>query len=56
MMQQKEVIVVATNIMIIVNLLERIAAYSTNIAESIIFVIDGKIVKHKKKTEEQSNE
>ncbi len=56
MMQQKEVIVVATNIMIIVNLLERIAAYSTNIAESIIFVIDGKIVKHKKRDVEQSNE
>lgn len=48
MMQQNEVIVVATNIMIIVNLLERIAAYSTNIAESILFVIDGKIIKHQK--------
>ncbi len=52
MMQQKEIIVVATNIMIIVNLIERIAAYSTNVAESIIFVVEGKIVKHRKKTEE----
>ncbi|MFZ4411695.1 MAG: phosphate signaling complex protein PhoU [Bacteroidales bacterium] len=52
MMQQKEVIVVATNIMIIVNLIERIASYSTNVAESIIFVVDGKIVKHQKKFEE----
>ncbi|MEI6697152.1 MAG: phosphate signaling complex protein PhoU [Bacteroidota bacterium] len=52
MMQQKEVIVVATNIMIIVNLIERIASYSTNVAESIIFVVDGKIVKHQKKDEE----
>ena len=50
MMQQKEVIVVATNIMIIVNLMERIAAYSTNIAESIVFVTEGKIIKHKKNT------
>ena len=52
MMHQKEVIVVATNIMIIVNLIERIAAYSTNVAESIIFVVEGKIVKHQKKGEE----
>ena len=52
MMLQKEVIVVATNIMIIVNLIERIASYSTNVAESIIFVVDGKIVKHQKKVEE----
>ncbi|MFZ4401759.1 MAG: phosphate signaling complex protein PhoU [Bacteroidales bacterium] len=53
MMQQKEVIVVATNIMIIVNLIERIASYSTNVAESIIFVVEGKIVKHQKKIEEE---
>ena len=52
MMQQKEVIVVATNIMIIANLIERIAAYSTNVAESIIFVVEGKIVKHQNKDEE----
>jgi phosphate transport system protein len=51
MMKQKEIIVVATNIMIIVNLLERIAAYSTNIAESITFVVEGIIIKHQKKTE-----
>ena len=49
MMQKSEVIIVATNIMVIVNLIERIASYSTNIAESIVFVVDGKIVKHKKK-------
>lgn len=53
MMLQKEVIVVATNIMIIVNLIERIAAYSTNVAESIMFVAEGKIIKHQKKIEEQ---
>ncbi len=52
MMLQKEVIVVATNIMIIVNLIERIASYSTNVAESIIFVVEGKIVKHQKKDDE----
>ncbi len=52
MMNQKEVILVATNLMIIVNLIERIAAYSTNVAESIIFVVEGKIIKHQKKNDE----
>jgi len=48
MMHQSEVVVVAANILIITNLFERITSYSTNIAESISFVVDGEIVKHKK--------
>ncbi|MEI6679592.1 MAG: phosphate signaling complex protein PhoU [Mariniphaga sp.] len=48
MMHQSEVVVVAANILIINNLLERIASYSTNIAESITFVVNGEIVKHRK--------
>ena len=48
MMNQAEVVVVAANILIITNLFERITSYSTNIAESITFVVDGEIVKHKK--------
>lgn len=51
MMQKSEVVVVASNILIIVNLIERIAGYSNNIAESITFVIEGEIVKHRKKPE-----
>jgi len=51
MMHQSEVVVVASNILIIVNLIERIASYSNNIAESITFVVEGEIVKHKKKME-----
>jgi len=51
MMDKSEVVVVASNILIIVNLIERIASYSNNIAESITFVIQGEIVKHKKKEE-----
>jgi len=39
---------VAANILIITNLFERITSYSTNIAESITFVVNGEIVKHKK--------
>ncbi len=56
MMQKSEVIVGATNIMVITNLIERIASYSTNIAESIVFVVEGKIVKHKKKFYESLDE
>lgn len=48
MMDKSEVVVVASNILIIVNLIERIASYSNNIAESITFVVDGEIVKHRK--------
>jgi phosphate transport system protein len=48
MMEKSEVVVVASNILIIVNLFERIAGYSNNIAESITFVVDGEIVKHRK--------
>ena len=51
MMDKPEVMVVASNILIIVNLIERIASYSNNIAESITFVVQGEIVKHKKKEE-----
>lgn len=51
MMHQSEVVVVASNLLIIVNLIERIASYSNNIAESITFVVQGEIVKHKKKVE-----
>jgi len=49
MMNKSEVVVVASNILIIVNLIERIAGYSNNMAESITFVVEGEIVKHKKK-------
>jgi phosphate transport system protein len=48
MMVKSEIVVVASNILIIVNLIERIASYSNNIAESITFVVDGEIVKHRK--------
>lgn len=46
MMQKSDVIVVATNLMQILGQVERIAAYSKNIAESVYFLVEGKIVKH----------
>ena len=48
MMHKTEVIVVATHLIMILTTIERLAAYSTNIAESVIFIVDGKLVKHKK--------
>jgi len=51
MMHQSEIVVVAANILIIINLFERISGYSTNIEESINFVVNGEIVKHKKHIE-----
>lgn len=47
MMHKTDVIIVATNLMIILTQIDRIAGYSTNIAESIVFVVDGKLIKHK---------
>ena len=48
MTKKKDIIVVATNLMIILNQIERIAGYSNNIAESIVFIVEGRIVKHSK--------
>ena len=49
MMHKTEVIVVATQLIQILSAIERLAAYSTNIAESVVFIVDGKMIKHKKK-------
>lgn len=46
MMEKKDIIIVATNLMIILTQVERIADYSTNIAEAIIFLVEGRVVKH----------
>jgi phosphate transport system protein len=49
MMHKTEVIVVATQYIQILTAIERLAAYATNIAESVVFIVDGKMIKHKKK-------
>ena len=46
MMHKSDVIMVATNLMQILGQIERIAAYCKNIAESVYFIVEGKIVKH----------
>jgi phosphate transport system protein len=48
MIHKSDVIVVATNLMVILTQIERVAGYSTNIAESIIFLVEGRVVKHSK--------
>lgn len=49
MAKKSDVVVVATNLMIIITEIERIAGYSLNIAESIYFLVEGKLVKHTKR-------
>jgi phosphate transport system protein len=48
MAKKSDVVVVATNLMIILTQIERIADYSLNIAESIFFIVEGRLVKHTK--------
>ena len=48
MAKKSEIIVVAINLMLILTQLKRIEAYKTNIAESIVFIVEGKLVKHPK--------
>ena len=55
MMHKTEVIVVATNLMIILTQIDRIAGYSTNIAESIFFIVEGKLIKHKNPFKERGD-
>lgn len=49
MTRKSDVIIVATNLTLILSQVERIADYATNIAESIVFLVEGKIVKHTRK-------
>ncbi len=51
MMHKTDVIVVATNLAMILTQISRIAGYSKNIAESIVFLVEGKVVKHKRNFE-----
>jgi phosphate transport system protein len=55
MTKKSDVVVVATNLMIILSQIERIAGYSLNIAESIYFLVEGKLVKHSKHFWEQDS-
>ena len=56
MIHKSDVIVVATNLMVILTQIERVAGYSTNIAESIIFLVEGRVVKHSKLFEENKDQ
>lgn len=47
MTQKSEVIVVATNLILILRYIERLADHYTNITESLSFMVHGDIIKHK---------
>jgi phosphate transport system protein len=51
MMEKSDVVVVATNLMIILTHLERMAGYCNNMAESVIFLVEGRMIKHTKLTD-----
>jgi phosphate transport system protein len=53
MMKKSDVIIVATTLMIILSQIERIAAYAGNICESVIFIVEGRLVKHKQLIDEE---
>jgi phosphate transport system protein len=55
MTNKTEVIIVATNLILILRHLERIADHSRNIAESVIFMLQGIIVKHSKPDENKES-
>ncbi len=46
MTQKSDVIIIATDLILIIRNLERIIGHIANISESIIFIIDGKIIRH----------
>jgi phosphate uptake regulator len=46
MTKKSSVIVIATDLILIIRNLERIIGHMENIAESIIFIADAKIVRH----------
>ncbi len=46
MTQKSDVIIIATDLILIIRNLERIIGHIANISESIIFIIDAKIIRH----------
>jgi phosphate transport system protein len=55
MTKKSDVIVVATNLMMVLTQMERIAGYSTNIAEAMVFLVEGRVVKHSRLFKESND-
>jgi phosphate transport system protein len=51
MMDKTDVVVVATNLMIILTHIERMAGYCNNMAESLVFLVEGRMIKHSRSSE-----
>jgi phosphate transport system protein len=46
MTQEPEIVAIAANLILVINKLDRIVGHIENIAESIVFIVDAKIIKH----------
>jgi len=53
MTEKSNVIVIATDLILIIRNLERIIGHIENISESIIFIVDAKIVRHPRLSEDK---
>ncbi|MBN2763595.1 MAG: phosphate signaling complex protein PhoU, partial [Bacteroidales bacterium] len=56
MTKKSNVIIIATDLILIIRNLERIIGHVENIAESIIFIVDAKIVRHPKLSADKQKE
>ncbi len=54
MMSDPQTITRAVHLMIVCRCLERIADHATNIAEDVIFLVDGRVIKHHADTQEEA--
>lgn len=54
MINKSDVVIVATNLMLILTQIERIAGYAMNVAESMVFLTEGRIIKHSNIFKEES--
>ena len=52
MVNKSEIIIFATNLILILREVERLADHSSNIAESVYFMVEGEIIKHAKKKDQ----
>ena len=51
MTAKSDIIIVATNLIMILRQIERLADHSSNIEESVYFMVEGEIIKHSRKSD-----
>jgi phosphate transport system protein len=55
MQSNPNIIITATNLILVLRHIERLKDHAANIAEDVVFMIDGKIVKHSKIQDDKNN-